>query len=63
MAAYYDEIHNIDLRKNHYSFEEIGGSVRDYIEYFDIDDAYIIMATSSSMNSKYMLEYLMKYLD
>ena len=63
LAVHYDEIHNIDLRENHYSFNKVVGSVRDYIEYFGIDDVYIMMATSSSMNSRYMLEFLMKYLD
>jgi len=63
MFPYYDEIHMVDLRASYFSKSRAGASVKEYIEYYGIDDAYIMLSTSSSMNSGYMLNYLMKYLD
>jgi len=63
LFAYYDEVHMVDLRPAYYNKYIAGASVREYLEYYEIDDAYIMLSTSSSMNSGYMLNYLTKYLD
>ncbi|MCK5129049.1 MAG: hypothetical protein KAQ68_04290 [Clostridiales bacterium] len=63
MFAYYDEVHMLDLRPKTFTKRKSEACVKDYIEYYEIDDAYIMLATSSSMNSAYMLEYLMDFLD
>ncbi len=63
LFPYYDEVYILDLRPAYYSSYTAGASVREYIEYYSIDDAYIMLSTSSSMNSGYMLNYLLKYLD
>ena len=37
-------------------------SVSDYLKWNEIDDVYIVLSTSSGVNSSYMLSYLMRYL-
>ena len=63
MFPYYDEVHMVDLRPAYYNEYISGGSVKEYIEQYGIDDVYVMLSTSSSMNSPYMLNYLLKYLD
>lgn len=63
LFPYYDEVHILDLRPSYYSRSTAGYSVREYIEYYGVDDVYVMLSTSSSMNSGYMLNYLLKYLD
>ncbi|MCK5129196.1 MAG: hypothetical protein KAQ68_05060 [Clostridiales bacterium] len=63
MFPYYEEVHMLDLRPAYYDKQTAGASVKAYIEQYEIDDIYIILATSSSMNTMYMRNYLLKYLE
>lgn len=63
LFPYYDEVHVLDLRAAYYDRKTSGASAKELIEYFNIDDAYVMLSTSSSMNSPYMLEVLDKHFD
>ena len=63
MFPYYDEVHMLDLRPSYWTRSTAGTNARAYIEEYEIDDIYVMFSTSSSMNSVYMLNYLMEYLD
>ncbi|MBQ3079375.1 MAG: hypothetical protein IJC48_05160 [Clostridia bacterium] len=63
ILPYYDTVVVTDLRPDYYDKKAAGGSVRDYIEHYGVDDIYMVMSTVSSVNNQYSLSYMMKYLD
>lgn len=63
LFPYYDEVHVVDLRPAYFNVYMAGGDVRSYLEHYGIDDIYVMLSTSSSMNSGYMLTYLGRSLD
>lgn len=63
LLPYYDTVVVTDLRPDYYDKSAAGGSVRDYIEHYGVDDIYMVMSTVSSVNNQYSLTYMMKYLD
>ena len=62
LLPYYDEVHMVDLRKGNFSIEEAGGSVSDYMDYYGIDDVYVVLSTASGLNYNFTQQYLLRYL-
>ena len=44
MAYYYDEVHIVRPHETYYSVEQAGGTIKDYIDYYGIDDIYVIQS-------------------
>ena len=63
LLPYYDTVVMTDLRPDYYDKSAAGGSVRDYIEQYGIDDVYMVLSTNSGVHKQYSLSYMMKYLD
>ena len=62
VAPYYDNVCLADLRETN-SFVTAGGaSLREYIQYYDIDDVYFIVSRGCGINSSYMQRTVVKYL-
>lgn len=44
MAYYYDEVHIVRPHSTYYSVKEAGGTIKQYIDYWGIDDIYVIQS-------------------
>ena len=44
MAYYYDEVHVVRPHSTYYSVEEAGGTIKEYIDYWGIDDIYVVQS-------------------
>ena len=44
MAYYYDEVHIVRPHSTYYSVKEAGGTIKQYIDYWGIDDIYIVQS-------------------
>ena len=44
MAYYYDEVHVVRPHSTYYSVKEAGGTIKQYIDYWGIDDIYVIQS-------------------
>ena len=44
MAYYYDEVHVVRPHSTYYSVKEAGGTIKQYIDYWGIDDIYVVQA-------------------
>ena len=42
MAYYYDEVHVVRPHSTYYSVKEAGGTIKQYIDYWGIDDIYVV---------------------
>ncbi len=42
MAYYYDEVHVVRPHSTYYSAKEAGGTIKQYIDYWGIDDIYVV---------------------
>lgn len=62
LLAYYDEVHMTDFRKGYYSKNAAGGNISELIQYYGIDDVYIIVCTANDMTKDNLLVYLPGYL-
>lgn len=63
LLPYYDYVLMTDLRPDYYNAKAAGGSVREYIEKYEVDDIYMVLSTNSGVRKQYSLSYMMKYLD
>lgn len=63
IAPYYDTVCQADLRPSNSFGSSGGGSVREYIEYYDIDDVYFVSATGCGINSYFFQKTVLDYLD
>lgn len=63
LFPYYDSILQTDLRNNNYNLEAVGASIREYMEYYDIDDVYIITCQWTSINGPVFSWRLERFLD
>lgn len=61
-APYYDHVCLADLRETHSFITAGGASLREYIQYYDIDDVYFIVSRGCGINSAYMQKTVVKYL-
>ena len=62
LLPYYDEVHMVDLRKGNFSIDEAGGTVGDYMDYYGVDDVYVVLSTASGLNYNFTQKYLLQYL-
>lgn len=62
LAPYYDKVCEIDLREEHTFITKAGGSVSEYIKYWDIDDVYFVVSNGNGVNASYMRYIVRKYL-
>ena len=44
MACYYDEVHVVRPHETYYSVEQAGGTIREYIEHYGIQDIYVVQS-------------------
>lgn len=51
LFPYYDNVMQTDFRDRNYQVDQVGASVRQYIEEYGIDDVYFITCTYTSINS------------
>ena len=51
LFPYYDSVLQTDFRDRNYQVDQVGASVRQYIEEYGIDDVYFITCTYTSINS------------
>ena len=63
LLPYYDEVHMADLRKGNFSWEDAGYSVGEYMDYYGIDDVYVVLSTASGLNYNFTQKYLLQYLN
>ena len=42
MANYYDEVHVVRPHETYYSAAQAGGTIKEYIDYYGIDDIYVV---------------------
>ena len=63
MTTCYDRIISTDLRNDMYNPVVSGGSIRQYIEEYEVDDVYFLMCTYTSLNGYVYQELMEKYLN
>ena len=63
LFPYYDSILQTDLRNNNYKLDLVGASIREYMEYYDVDDVYIITCQWTSINGPVFSWRLERFLD
>jgi len=61
LVAYYDEVHMVDYRNDFFSAEMAGGTSRELIARYGIDDVYVILSGNSGIGNPYAGEYLTRY--
>ncbi len=62
LLPYYDEVHMVDFRKGDFDKKLAGGSMGELMQYFGIDDVYIVTSTANGLRKNNSLIYLRKYL-
>ena len=63
MTPCYDRILSTDLRSDMYIPELAGGSIRQYIEKYGVDDVYFVMCSYTSLNDYVYQDRLERYLN
>ncbi len=63
LVPYYDTVGQLDLRPQNPFTTLGGGSVREYIEKYDIDDIYFVSATGCGINSYFFQRTVLSLLD
>lgn len=61
LIGYYDEVHFVDLRANRFSPIAAGGTARQLIEKYGVDDAYVILSKSSGLSRDYASTFITQY--
>lgn len=62
LLPYYDEVHMTDFRKGDFDKKLAGGSMGELMQYFGIDDVYIVTSTANGLRKNNSLIYLREYL-
>ena len=63
LTPYYDTVLSTDPRRGVYNPQQVGGSLRQYIEKYDVSDIYFVMCNYDSLNSKIFQVDLEKHLN
>ena len=63
LAPYYDQIISTDVRDNFYSVYLAGANIGDYIEYYGVDDIYVVWSTNARFYSDNIQSRMSAYLD
>lgn len=58
LLPYYGEVHMTDLRKSYFDTAEAGGTFRELLSYYNIDDIYIVYSTSNGIPSANAMQVL-----
>ena len=61
ILPYYDEVHMTDFRYGDYVKEEAGGSMGELVQYYGIDDIYLIFCTANGLRKDNSIVYLRQY--
>ena len=61
LFPYYDTVMVTDFRDGGYPVNEVGANVRDYIEYYDISDVYIVYCSYFSLNTDTVQDRMERY--
>jgi len=62
ITPYYDQILSTDLRDTKYIAADAGASIAEYMEYYGVDDVYIITCTYTPLNGSMFQKRLLQYL-
>lgn len=62
LLPYYDEVHMTDFRKGYWHRDTAGGSIGELIQFYGIDDVYIITSTANGLRKDNSIVYLREYL-
>ena len=57
LLPYYDEVHMADPRAKYFNRAQAGGSISELIDYFHIDDVYIIVCTHNGVSMRTSSQY------
>ena len=63
LAPYYDQIISTDVRDNFYSVELAGANIGDYIDYYGVDDIYVVWANNAYLFNGSIPSRMSTYLD
>ena len=63
ITPYYDRILSTDLRDGMYRTSLAGGSIRQYMEHYEVDDVYLVMCRYTSVNEYVYQNRLERYLN
>lgn len=63
LTPYYDAVLMTDFRDEYYRPTDAGAGVREYLEYYGIDDIYIVSSTWSPPDGYMLQERLLQYLN
>ncbi len=63
LTPYYDTILSTDPRKGIFNPQQVGGSLRQYIEKYGVSDIYFVMCNYDSLNGNIYQELLEKHLN
>jgi len=61
LFPYYDTVMVTDFRDGGYPVNDVGASVREYIEYYDISDVYIVYCSYFSLNTDTVQDRMERY--
>ena len=62
LLPYYDEVHMCDFRYDSYDVNAVGGTIGEQLQYYGIDDVYIITSTANGLRKDNSIIYLRKFL-
>ena len=61
LLPYYDEVHMADFRVGDYVKKEAGGSMGELVQYYGIDDVYLVFCTANGLRKDNSIVYLRQY--
>ena len=62
LLPYYDEVHMVDFRYGLWDRDAAGASISYLMQYYGIDDVYIIISTTNDVTKQNSTKYLREYL-
>lgn len=62
LLPYYDEVHMVDFRKGYYDISKAGGTIGEMMQYYQIDDVYVVISSNNDLRKDNSIIYLRQYL-
>lgn len=56
LLPHYDRVLMTDLRPTYYDAEKAGASIREYMDYYGVEDVYIMLCFATSINSAFFMD-------
>ncbi len=56
LLPHYDRVLMTDLRPSYYDAEKAGASIREYMDYYGVEDVYIVLCFATSINSAFFAD-------